>query len=104
MPTPIWAEKLARKVQVIPNASGPQTEPRRLTRLESALAAPIVSRAPALMIKVRLGPLKRPMPMPISSRRQARSSPDVWDWATSVSRSKPTSSRPEPVRINGFAP
>src|SRR5260370_33901835 len=49
IPMVIWAEKLARNVQTRPNTRGPQTEPRRLTRLESALAAPIVSLAPALM-------------------------------------------------------
>src|SRR6266849_999288 len=43
IPIPIWAEKLARKVQMRPNARGPQTEPMRAPRLESALAAPIVS-------------------------------------------------------------
>src|SRR5205823_5646731 len=43
IPTPIWAASLARNVQTRPNTNGPQTVPRRATRLESALAAPIVS-------------------------------------------------------------
>src|SRR6266480_2715076 len=52
IPITIWVEGLARNDQVILITSGPQTEPMRLPRLESALAAPIVSREPTLMRRV----------------------------------------------------
>src|SRR6059036_2413426 len=85
-----------------PIVMGPKTVPRRATRFDAVLAAAIISR-PTPIIRVIVGLEKRPIPIPTSKRRQARSIQEVVEETTSERARLPMSSSPDPASMNGLA-
>ncbi len=96
-------ERLVTIVHVIPITMGPKTVPRRATRFDAVLAAAIISRPTPPMITVIVGLEKRPIPIPTSKRRQARSVQEVVEETTSERARLPMSSSPDPASMNGLA-
>ena len=94
-------ERLVTIVHVIPITMGPKTVPRRATRFDAVLAAAIISR-PTPIIRVIVGLEKRPIPIPTSKRRQARSIQEVVEETTSERARLPMSSSPDPASMNGL--